>query len=82
MEGEGEVSRPPPGNWKSLETPPLEITDSTIIHQNLLQRNERHLQQAKLTPFAQGVGWNAIGWDANGSVIEDILKQVRSRKGN
>ena len=77
MPGDGQVSSKPPSDWKSTSVPPLEITDSTVIHGKLLERNAKHLQQAQNTPFAKGDLWEAIGWSAEGSVIEEILHTGR-----
>ena len=42
----------PPSNWKVINSPSVEVTDSEEMNKKLVERNTHHLQQAKATPFA------------------------------
>ena len=43
------------------------------VHKALLQRNQKHLEQARHTPFATGSLANRLKWDGTGDLGSDIL---------
>ena len=48
-------------------------SDAKQIHAQLLQRNEEHLTQASVTPFAKGNLKKKLKWDSTGVLTDDIL---------
>ena len=61
------------GNHCKDQMRKIEIEKDTEVHEKLLQRNKKHLGQAKKTPFAQKP-WSAkLKWDGTGDLGRDIL---------
>ena len=48
-------------------------SDEKQIHAQLLRRNEEHLTQASVTPFAKGTLRKKLKWDSTGVLTDDIL---------
>ena len=61
------------GNYVKDEDRKIIHTKSETIHKALLQRNERHLNQAAGTPFAQGRLRKKLKWDGTGRLSDEIL---------
>ena len=61
------------GQYCKDHTRKLEIETDTEVHKKLLQRNKKHLGQAKKTPFARKPWSTQLKWDGTGDLGKDIL---------
>ena len=48
------------------------LCTKALIHDRIVNINHEHMDQANLTPFGNGPGYNAIHGSARKEVMEDI----------
>ena len=70
----GDVTYPPPENWKKCKAPQVEITNSDDIHNKILERNLVHLQQAKDASFAMTKLGKLLRWEGSGDLVDQLLE--------
>ena len=70
----GDVTDPPPENWKKSKPPQVEITNSDDTQSKILERNLVHLQQAKEKPFTMTKLGKLLRWEGSGDLVDQLLE--------
>ena len=67
------VAKDDTGKYTKNHSQKVIHTDRDAIHNEILKRNAKHLQQASSTPFAKGRLRRELKWDGTGPLAEKIL---------